>query len=61
MNSNFQPSKLVHLKKARTLVKRKACKIEVNPQSRRLGESERARDHNMSYQALPLACINVLG
>ncbi|KAF5814127.1 hypothetical protein HanRHA438_Chr00c03g0844801 [Helianthus annuus] len=30
----------------------------VNPQFRRLGESERARVHVMSYQTLPLACSN---
>ncbi|KAF5819480.1 hypothetical protein HanXRQr2_Chr02g0078081 [Helianthus annuus] len=32
---------------------------KVNPQFRRLGESERARVHVMSYQTLPLACSNV--
>ncbi|KAF5812539.1 hypothetical protein HanXRQr2_Chr03g0087541 [Helianthus annuus] len=34
---------------------------EVNPQFRRLGESERARVHVMSYQTLPLVCPNVFG
>ncbi|KAJ0948753.1 hypothetical protein HanRHA438_Chr01g0031201 [Helianthus annuus] len=34
---------------------------KVNPQFRRLGESERARVHVMSYQMLPLACPNVFG
>ncbi|KAJ0703139.1 hypothetical protein HanPI659440_Chr14g0547611 [Helianthus annuus] len=34
-------------------------KVTVNPQFRRLGESERARVHAMSYQTLPLACSNV--
>ncbi|KAJ0434277.1 hypothetical protein HanIR_Chr17g0879751 [Helianthus annuus] len=33
--------------------------MNVNPQFRRLGESERARVHVMSYQTLPLACSNV--
>ncbi|KAJ0434489.1 hypothetical protein HanIR_Chr17g0882251 [Helianthus annuus] len=33
----------------------------VNPQFRRLGESERARIHVMSYQTLPLVCPNVFG
>ncbi|KAF5763811.1 hypothetical protein HanXRQr2_Chr15g0684771 [Helianthus annuus] len=34
-------------------------RLVVNPQFRRLGESERARVHVMSYQTLPLACSNV--
>ncbi|KAJ0517526.1 hypothetical protein HanRHA438_Chr11g0504161 [Helianthus annuus] len=36
-----------------------AMDVLVNPQFRRLGESERARVHVMSYQTLPLACSNV--
>ncbi|KAJ0794490.1 hypothetical protein HanPI659440_Chr04g0139821 [Helianthus annuus] len=36
-------------------------KVTVNPQFRRLGESERARVHVMSYQTLPLVCPNVFG
>ncbi|KAJ0801655.1 hypothetical protein HanPI659440_Chr03g0119671 [Helianthus annuus] len=34
---------------------------KVNPQFRRLGESEQARVHVMSYQTLPLVCPNVFG
>ncbi|KAJ0820528.1 hypothetical protein HanPSC8_Chr16g0709051 [Helianthus annuus] len=33
--------------------------LVVNPQFRRLGESEQARVHVMSYQTLSLACLNV--
>ncbi|KAJ0910867.1 hypothetical protein HanRHA438_Chr06g0256981 [Helianthus annuus] len=35
--------------------------LVVNPHFRRLGESERARVHLMSYQTLPLVCPNVFG
>ncbi|KAJ0820429.1 hypothetical protein HanPSC8_Chr16g0707901 [Helianthus annuus] len=48
-------------KKAQVTRRHKYLKIAVNPQLRRLGEMERARDQNMSYQALPLAYANVLG
>ncbi|MFS7964904.1 hypothetical protein Hanom_Chr08g00755841 [Helianthus anomalus] len=33
----------------------------VNPHLRLLGKMERARDHHLTYQALPLVCFNVFG
>ncbi|KAM0011180.1 hypothetical protein Hdeb2414_s0066g00767471 [Helianthus debilis subsp. tardiflorus] len=48
-------------KKVQILRNQKDHKTEVNPQLRRLGEMERAHDQNMSYQAFPLAYVNVLG